>query len=96
MEFEWDEKKERWTREARGFDFDFASRLFNDPHRIDRPDNRRAYGEARRQTIGRIGQTVYFIAYTMRNGVVRIISARNAHDNEEKNYWNTLGATPDD
>jgi hypothetical protein len=94
MEFEWDEIKSKRTEAARGFNFLFAQRVFDDPNRIDRIDQRRAYGEERRQTIGRIGPEVYFVAYTTRGAVVRIISARKAHDNEQDDYQAALGQIP--
>ena len=91
MDFEWDTAKSAWTKSNRGFDFDFALFVFADPKRIDRPDTRRSYGEERRQVIGQIDGNIYFIAYTLRNGRTRIISARKAHDIEEKNYRSSLG-----
>ncbi|MDX2144443.1 MAG: BrnT family toxin [Rhodospirillaceae bacterium] len=93
MDFEWDETKSQRTRAKRGIDFNFALLVFDDPHRIDRPDERKPYGEDRRQTIGLIGDDVYFVVYTMRGKRTRIISARKAHDNEEEDYRTTLGAT---
>ncbi|MDX2143385.1 MAG: BrnT family toxin [Rhodospirillaceae bacterium] len=94
MEFEWDAGKSERTRAARGFNFSFAKRVFDDPRRIDRPDLRRDYGEDRRQTIGDIDGEIYFVVYTPRGGVVRIISARRAHDNEKRAYGATLGEIP--
>jgi uncharacterized DUF497 family protein len=31
VDFEWDEQKSAWTLENRGFDFAFASRIFEAP-----------------------------------------------------------------
>ncbi|MBM3504767.1 MAG: BrnT family toxin [Alphaproteobacteria bacterium] len=86
MEFEWDEHKSASTRARRGFGFDYVVRVFLDPERIDRVDDRRDYGEIRYQTIGRIGDRVFMIAYTVRGKRIRIISARRAHDHEERTY----------
>jgi uncharacterized protein len=86
MQFEWDEAKSDATFEARGFDFAYAAMLFDDPFRIEREDDRIDYGELRWQTIGLIEGEVIFVAFTMRGDVTRIISARRAHDNEERHY----------
>ncbi len=86
MQFEWDEAKSDATFEARGFDFAYATMLFDDPFRIEREDDRIDYGELRWQTIGLIEGEVIFVAFTMRGDVTRIISARRAHDNEERHY----------
>ena len=96
MEFEWDPAKSQWTLENRGFDFFRAARVFADPLRLDRIDTRRAYGEERRQTVGRVETSIYFVAYTIRGDNVRIISARIAHENEREDYWSESSqSTPD-
>jgi uncharacterized protein len=86
MQFEWDETKSAATFVNRGFDFAYAAMLFDDPHRIEREDVRRDYGEPRWQTIGEIEGRVFLLVYTLRDAVTRIISARRAHDNEAKEY----------
>jgi uncharacterized protein len=86
MQFEWDEAKSEATFAERGFDFAYAALVFDDPSRIERLDKRRDYGEPRWQTFGVIEGEVIFVAFTMRDTVTRIISARRAHDNEEKEY----------
>jgi uncharacterized DUF497 family protein len=86
MQFEWDEPKSDATLASRGFDFAYAALLFDDPHRIEREDVRNDYGEPRWQTIGEIEGRVFLVVYTIRGSATRIISARRAHDNEEKEY----------
>lgn len=86
MEFEWDEAKSDATFARRGFDFAYAALIFEDPIRIERRDGRRDYGEPRWQTIGAIEGRVFFVAYTFRGQRLRIISARRAHDTEEREY----------
>jgi len=86
MDFEWHDGKSRWTFETRGFDFAHAARVFDDDERLERLDARRAYGEARYQTIGDIDGRTYFVVFTQRQTVVRIISARRAHDHEDRAY----------
>lgn len=86
MEFEWDTVKSDRTYAARGFDFAYAVKVFLDPRRIERRDDRRDYGEERRQVIGVIEGRLFFVAYTLRGRGIRIISARRAHENEERAY----------
>lgn len=94
MDFEWDSDKSAWKQTVRGFDFDFVTEIFADARRIDRTDTRRHYGEPRRQTIGEIEGTIYFAAYTFRGSSIRIISARRAHDKEEKEYRDPARQAP--
>ena len=86
MQFEWDEAKSDATFERRGFDFSYAALVFDDPWRIEREDVRKDYGEPRWQTIGELESRVFLVVYTPREAVIRIISARRAHDNEERTY----------
>ncbi|TAJ41743.1 MAG: BrnT family toxin [Reyranella sp.] len=86
MDFEWDPEKSEATLNNRGFDFRFASFVFLDPFRLEREDLRRNYGERRYQTIGEIDGQTYFVVFTKRGRRTRIISARRAHDNEDRAY----------
>lgn len=45
--FDWDEAKNAACIRLRGFDFDFASRAFNDPEHFVTTDDRQTYGEQR-------------------------------------------------
>ena len=88
MDFEWDEAKSSACFLERGFDFAFAASAFADPDRIIRQDNRYSYEEDRYQLVGRIGKRLFVLAYTLRGGVIRIISARKANAREVKRYEN--------
>lgn len=88
MQFEWDQAKSEACFRERGFDFEYAAYAFADPDRIVRTDTRYGYGEDRYQLIGRIEGRLYVLAYTPRNGAVRIISARKANPREVKQYEN--------
>lgn len=85
MDFEWDEQKSAWTLKNRGFDFAFASRIFEAPV-LERLDARSEYGESRVQAIGAVEQDVLFVVYTNRDGLRRIISARRANK-RERELW---------
>jgi uncharacterized protein len=86
VEFEWDPAKDAVNLAKHGVPFAQASRVFADPRRLERIDRRRDYGEERRQIIGSVDGRVLLVAYTRRDGRVRLISARRAHDHEERAY----------
>jgi len=86
MEFEWNEDKSEACFQDRGFDFNYAASVFLDPRKIIVQDHRRDYGEDRYQILGMIEERVYFVAYTMRGSIFRIISARKANRREIDTY----------
>ena len=81
MEFDWDDAKHERNIRERGFGFDYAALIFLGPV-LERMDNRRDYGEARFQAIGDTGSDILFVVYTLREGAVRILSARPANRKE--------------
>jgi uncharacterized DUF497 family protein len=90
VDFEWDEQKSAWTLKNRGFDFAFASRIFEAPV-LERLDARSEYGESRVQAIGAVEQDVLFVVYTNRDGLRRIISARRANKRERELWLSFAG-----
>lgn len=86
MEFEWDSAKSDACNSQRGFDFAYVIHAFLDPNRLLKQDHRWDYGEDRYQMLGQINDRLFFVAYTVRNPVIRIISARKANQREEKEY----------
>ena len=89
MEFEWDEFKSEACFAQRGFDFAYALRAFIDPDRLIQQDLRWDYAEDRYQLLGMVEGRVFFVVYTVRNSVIRIISARKANQREVKDYENS-------
>jgi hypothetical protein len=86
MEFEWDDaKSERCFRE-RGFDFAAVIPAFFDPDRIIEDDLRCEYGEPRFRLYGRVEGRLFVVAFTLRDGAHRIISARKANRREIRRY----------
>jgi uncharacterized DUF497 family protein len=63
--FEWDEAKSRRNFRERGFDFEFAARIF-DGSRIEEEDLRQNYGERRIAAIGKIEADIFVVVYTRR------------------------------
>lgn len=89
MEFEWGSGKSDACFTARGFNFAFVLRAFMDADRLIRKDTRWDYGEDRYQLLGAIDGRVFFVAYTVRGTVIRIISARKANQREVHDYENS-------
>jgi hypothetical protein len=86
MEIEWDNNKAASNLIKHKIDFEDAKNIFLDPNRLERED-KRDYDETRIQVIGIVNQVVLFVVYTQRNGRYRIISARRANKNEQRQYY---------
>lgn len=88
MLFEWDEAKSRRNLNERGFGFEYAARIFSGST-LEKPDNRREYGEVRIQAIGRVINDILFVVYTDRGDARHIISARLA-SRKERRLWQSF------
>jgi len=86
MEFEWDDAKSEACLAHRGFDFEYAVRVFLDPDRIVGRDRRWDYGEDRYRLLGSIEGRVFVLIYTVRGSAIRLISARKANRKEVRDY----------
>jgi uncharacterized protein len=87
LEFEWHQAKAEANLQAHGVSFDLAKTVFKDPLAVERLDDREDYGEERFVIVGMAeGGVVLFVAYTEREGHMRIISARRATQNEQDDY----------
>lgn len=89
MEFDWDQDKSDACFTERGFDFAYVLHVFMDAERLIHKDSRWDYGEDRYQLLGAIDGRVYFVVYTIRGTVLRIISARKANQREVNDYENS-------
>jgi uncharacterized protein len=87
MQFEWDEQKRLTNIAKHGIDFFDACRAWEKPI-IDPADERFFDDEYRPTALGVIGEGEIIIAivYTVRQDVLRLISARRARRNERKLY----------
>jgi uncharacterized protein len=85
MTFEGDPAKNEANIAKHGIDFVDAVRIFEGPT-LQRPDDRRSYGETRVVAYGMVDGHEIVVVYTARLGNIRIISARTAHRNERKAY----------
>lgn len=84
--FEWDENKNKANQVKHKISFETAQHVFLDPAAIRKFD-RKVRDEERFHIIGKILNTVVvLVAYTERNGNMRIISARKANIKERELY----------
>jgi uncharacterized protein len=88
LEFEWHAAKAEANLRAHGVSFELATRVFKDPFAVELLDDREDYGEERFVILGMAeGHVLLFVAYTEREGRMRIISARRATQNEQDYYF---------
>ena len=89
MDFEWDEDKALANIEKHAIDFIDAMRIWERP--VIDPAGERIVGQEYRPTaLGTISEDEIIIAvvYTVRDGSIRLISARRARRNERETYQN--------
>jgi uncharacterized DUF497 family protein len=87
MDFEWDPRKAKANKAKHGVDFELAKDVFRDPACLSSLDET-SEDEERWRIIGSAGGKVLLVVFTERNGdVIRIISAREASNREEREYF---------
>jgi uncharacterized DUF497 family protein len=84
-DFEWDESKSERNLEERGYDYEFASGVFDGPY-TERTDTRRRYRELRYVVIGEVDGFIIRLGWTSRGRNRRILSSRPAKRHEESKY----------
>ena len=90
MHFSWGTRKSTANLDARGFDFAFASLIFDGPT-LEKEDRRREYGERRIVVIGLAQGIALTVVYTDRHRPGqdverRIISARRSNRHERQAF----------
>jgi uncharacterized DUF497 family protein len=94
MEFEWDEDKRIANLNKHGIDFPRASTIW-EGRPLDPYSHNWIGGEHRRVAIGAVaeqrGEKIIALIYTLREGRVRIISARPARRYEREDYFEATG-----
>ena len=84
--FEWDENKDRLNRRKHGFSFDEILEVFDDPAFLEGYDLAHSENEDRYYGMGCLnGVLCVVVFYTLRERI-RIISARQADDEEREEY----------
>jgi uncharacterized DUF497 family protein len=86
MDFEWDDDKSEHCLRERGFTFADVIPALADPHGRIEIDDRCDYGETRNRLYGRVAGRLFVVAYPMRAGAHRLISARTANKKERKHH----------
>jgi hypothetical protein len=90
LEYSWDPAKSAANLRLRGFDFEFAARIFEE-FTVQREDSRRDYGERRILAVGSVEEIELTLCFTDRyrtGGVLtrRIISARRSNHHERQTF----------
>lgn len=97
LKFRWNKGKARDNYRKHGVTFDLAKAVFNDAFAIELLDERRDYGEERFVIIGMVEGRILYVAYSERDDVIRMISARRATKYEEQAYYEQWSwETPND
>lgn len=81
--FTWDPKKDEANYQKHGVDFMFAQAVFEGPVLIG-PSDQITHGEERWTALGMANDQLLMVVFTMRESVVRIISARKGGENDRK------------
>ena len=90
MDFTWHEPKRQANLKKHGVDFAVAERVFAGPT-FTFEDIREDYGERRWITLGLSGTKVIVIVHTEAEDEIRVISMREADDNEQHLFFANLG-----
>ena len=91
--FEWDNQKRELNLAKHGIDFDSAIEIFHGPIILRRSDRN---NEERWTALGYSDDRLVVVVFTRRADVIRIISARRARKNEEREYRNAkMGRPPE-
>jgi hypothetical protein len=90
VRFSWDVPKSTRNLRERGFDFEFATQIF-EARTLERVDSRRDYGEHRMIAVGKVQDMALTVVYTDRaeaGGEIdrRIISARKSSRREREAF----------
>jgi uncharacterized DUF497 family protein len=85
-DFEWDEAKATENYAKHGVSFETAIRVFDDAFAVEWLDDSEDYGEDRYSILGMVDGRLLYVAYTVRESIIRIISARGADPYERRQY----------
>jgi uncharacterized DUF497 family protein len=87
VQFEWDPEKAAGNLKKHGVGFAEAMTVFADPLEVTIPDPDHSEGETRFLSIGSSDEErLVVVAYTERDGKIRIINAREAAPKERRVY----------
>ena len=85
--FDWDPEKAKQNLRKHGVVFEEAQTVFDDPLSLEVGDPAHSVGEERFIVIGHSSRPrLLVVAYTLRDGLIRIISAREPAGYERRAY----------
>ena len=87
MRFIYDVSKSELNREKHGLSLEEATQLWRAPFVVIEA---RSVTEPRFMIVGRIGDKCYSGIFTIREDVIRLISARRSRENEEALYYEKI------
>jgi uncharacterized DUF497 family protein len=87
-DFEWDDAKAVRDWRVHNISFEMAREVFKDIFAIEWDDDGQEESEARFVPVGMVENRLLFVAYTLRDQRIRIISARLAEPYERRRYHN--------
>jgi uncharacterized DUF497 family protein len=91
--FEWDPKKAAYNRRKHRITFEEAKSIFGDPYELMIPDAEHSEDELRSVSIGESAKgRILLTVYTQVEDVIRLISAREAENDEVAEYRQRRGA----
>lgn len=86
MNFNWDPAKDASNQRKHGLGFSTAIAVFLDARMVEFDVSRSEDNEVRGKAVGLIGVRLFTVVYSLRDGVVRIISARRSNVQEARQY----------
>ena len=86
--FEWRGEKAARNRRDHGISFEMAREAFRDVFAVTWVDFRHDAPEERYAMLGMVGSRLLHVSYTLRDELIRIISARKAEPHERRRYHN--------
>ena len=86
MDFEWDEDKAKLNEQKHGVTFREAELAFEDENAVEIYDELNSDEEIRFQIIALSPARLLFVAFTLRDEKIRLISARKADAKQVKIY----------
>ena len=91
--FEWDPKKAETNLLKHRLSFELAAEVFNQERVLSFQSSQDNHGERREVAIGAVEGVFLFVVFTMREGRIRIISARKANRDEVRGYYDYFTTT---
>jgi len=89
MQFEWDEEKRARNLIKHGVDLVDAALIFEGPV-FTMSDMRKDYGKPRSISIGIVDDGLFVVVHTERDGVMRLISARQGGRRDHAKYEKSI------